>query len=200
MVTAGFQGAVGTRPLQLRTPAEWRRWLEAHHDTETEALLFLSKKSVPDGVHYEEALEEALCFGWIDGKLRAHDARVFVQRFTPRRPDSIWSESNRRRVERLLRDGRMAAPGLAIVEAAKVRGTWDDAIRPSRVPRLPSDLRVALQANAKAWANFQAWGDSYRSACIRWVAGAKQPETRERHIRRVVLRAAQNRRPGIEGF
>ena len=75
MVTAGFQGAVGTRPLQLRTPAEWRRWLEAHHDTETEALLFLSKKSVPDGVHYEEALEEALCFGWIDGKLRAHDAR-----------------------------------------------------------------------------------------------------------------------------
>jgi uncharacterized protein YdeI (YjbR/CyaY-like superfamily) len=174
--------------------------LEEHHDPETQAMRLLSKKSVRAGLHYMEALEEALCFGWIDGKLRAYDARRFVQRFTPRRPDSIWSASNRERVERLTREGQMAAAGLAMVEVAKARETWDDAVRPSRVPPTPLDLEAALRSNPQEWENFRAWGGSYRHACIRWDTDAKRPETSERHIRRVVLRAAQNRRPGIEGF
>ncbi len=162
--------------------------------------MFLSKKSVREGIHYIEALEEALCFGWIDGKLRAHDARRFVQRFTPRRPDSLWSASNRERVERLRRAGRMMPAGLAVVEAAKERGTWADAVRPSRVPPMPSDLRAALRSNPEAFAHFREWGASYRTSCIHWVTAARRPETRLRRIRRIALRAAQNRRPGIEGF
>jgi uncharacterized protein YdeI (YjbR/CyaY-like superfamily) len=132
--------------------------LEEHHDPETQAMRFLSKKSVRGGLHYMEALEEVLCFGWIDGKMRTYDARRFVQRFTPRRPDSIWSASNRERVERLTREGRMAAAGLAMVEVAKARETWDDAVRPSRVPPTPLDLEAALRSNPQAWENFRAWG------------------------------------------
>jgi len=187
------------RTLRFRDPEEWRRWLEARHATEAEAVLLLSKKSVAEGLHYEEALEEALCFGWIDGKLRAHDDRTFAQRFTPRRPGSVWSEANRRRAVRLLREGRMRPPGLAAIETAKRTGAWASAARPSGVPAMPEDLRSALQADAKAWAHFRAWGDSYRSACIRWVLSAKREETRTRRIRRIVERAIEDKRPGIEG-
>lgn len=185
--------------LRFRTAAEWRRWLEGHHASEPEAHLLIAKKSVPRGLHYQEALEEALCFGWIDGKLRAHDASTFLLRFTPRRTDGIWSEANRGRAERLLRAGRMAPAGVAAIDAAKASGAWSRARRPSRKPPMPRDLGSALRANARAWSNFRAWGDSFQTGYIYWVTDAKKPETRERRIRRVVERAAQNKRPGIEG-
>jgi len=145
-------------------------------------------------------LEEALCFGWIDGKLRAYDASSFLQRFTPRRAESIWSESNRARVERLIREGRMSPAGLVRVDDAKRSGAWQSAVRPARVPRLPRDLQQALRADPEAWDHFRAWGASYRSACIRWVLDAKQEATRTKRIRRVVRRAREDQRPGIEGF
>ena len=186
--------------LRPRDAAEWRRWLERHHASEPGVVLRLSKKSVPKGLHYLEALEEALCFGWIDGKLRAHDASTFLQRFSPRRPNSVWSESNRERVERLLREGRMLPAGEATIEAARRSGAWDTAYRASRVPRTPTDLSKALRANPAAWAHFRAWAPTYRSACIRFVADAKRDATRRTRIRRVVKRAAEDKRPGIEGF
>ncbi len=186
--------------LRLADVAEWRRWLAAHHRTSTAAVLMISKKAVPRGVHYEEALEEALCFGWIDGRLHAHDPEHFAVRFSPRRPDSIWSESNRDRVTRLLEQGRMNPAGLAAVEAGKRSGAWQSAYRVSREPAMPRDLREALRADPEAWSHFRAWGTTYRSACIRWVTSAKQETTRKRHIARVVVRARQDRRPGIEGF
>ncbi len=178
----------------------WRAWLAANHAKATEAFVVLSKKAVPRGLHYLEALEEALCWGWIDGKLHAHDAETFTQRFTPRRADSIWSEANRNRMGRLIREGRARPPGLATVRKAKASGAWDRAIRPSAKPRMPADLRVALHAEPTASDHFRGWGDSYQSACIHWVLDAKRDETRKRRIRRVVQRAAENRRPGIEGF
>jgi uncharacterized protein YdeI (YjbR/CyaY-like superfamily) len=190
-----------TEPLlQLRGVREWRRWLETHHATEAGAVLLISKKAVTKGVHYLEALEEALCFGWIDGKLRAHDAEHFALRFSPRRADSVWSESNRDRATRLLRDGQMTAAGQASIEEGKKSGAWQAAYRVSRTPPLPRDLRAALEANPAAWSHFQAWAATYRGACIRYVTGAKREATRKEHIRRVVRRAAENKRPGIEGF
>ncbi len=188
------------RILRFRGRADWRRWLETHHATETEAWVLLSKKAVAGGLQYEEALEEALCFGWIDGKLRAHDAAGFALRFSPRKPGSPWSESNRDRATRLIRDGRMRPAGLARVEEAKQSGAWASAVRPSRVPRIPRDLTAALRADPGAGSNFRAWGASSRAACIRWVLDAKREGTRARRVRRVVLRARQDRRPGIEGF
>ena len=188
------------RHLRFRDRAEWRRWLEEHHATETGVWLLLSKKAVAGGLHHMEALEEALCFGWIDGRLRSRDARTFALRFSPRKPDSVWSESNRERATRLVREGRMRPPGLARIRDGKKSGAWQSAIRPGRVPRMPRDLRYALQADTKAWANFRAWAASYRTSCIYWVTTAKKEETRMRRVRRVVERARENKRPGIEGF
>lgn len=186
--------------LRLRDAGEWRRWLESHHATASGAVLLIAKKAVPRGLHYPEALEEALCFGWVDGKLHAHDAERFALRFSPRRPDSTWSESNRDRATRLGKEGRMQDAGLAAIEAGKRSGAWQSAVRVSRVPALPRDLRERLHANPTAWAHFRAWGSSYRSACIRWVTEAKREPTRKLRIARVVRRAREDRRPGIEGF
>lgn len=186
--------------LRLRGVGDWRAWLAVHHRTSTGAVLLVSKKSVPRGVHYEEALEEALCFGWIDGRLHAHDEGHFALRFSPRRPDSIWSASNRDRATRLLKEGRMQPAGRAAIEAGKRAGAWQSAYRLSQEPALPRDLREALRADPVAWAHFRAWATTYRTACIRWVTSARTEATRKRHIGRVVLRARQNRRPGIEGF
>ena len=191
---------VTSRPLRFANAHAWHAWLEANHREATEAVLYLTKKAVPRGLHYLEALDEALCYGWIDGKLRAHDASGFLQRFTPRRADSVWSLSNRERVNRLSREGRMTAAGRAAIEAGRRSGAWQAAYRAAAPPPLPRDLRAALRENPEAWTHFRAWGASYRSACIYWVTTAKRETTREDRIRRIVKRAAENRRPGIEGF
>ena len=186
-------------PLRFRDAAEWHRWLEDRHATEAAAHVLISKKSVPRGLHYEDALEEALCFGWIDGKLRSHDDASFVLRFSPRKAGSVWSESNRERVLRLIRAGRMTAAGQAKIDQAKESGAWAAARRPNQRPRMPADLGEALRASPEAWAHFRAWGDSFQTSYILWVTTAKQDATRRRRIARVVERATQNKRPGIEG-
>ncbi len=186
--------------LRLRGVLAWRRWLEANHAGATGAVLLISKKAVPDGLHYEEALEEALCFGWIDGRLHAHDPEHFALRFSPRRPESIWSGSNRDRATRLVKAGRMRPAGLAAIEAGKKTGAWQSAYRLSAEPALPNDLRDALRADPAAWAHFRAWGSTYRRASIHWVTDAKSEATRTRRIARVVQRAAEDRRPGIDGW
>ena len=101
---------MATRPLRFTDAGAWREWLEANHATATEAVVFLTMKAVPGGLHYEEALEEALCFGWIDGTGHAHDTQRVTLRFSPRKPDSVWSESNRNRVRLLMRAGRGSEP------------------------------------------------------------------------------------------
>lgn len=191
---------VATEPLQFQDRTEWRRWLETHHATATEAPLFISKKATPEGIHYLEALEEALCFGWIDGRLHSHDARRFVLRFSPRKADSVWSRSNRERVQRLTREGRMAPAGLAAIRGAKANGAWEEARRSNEVPRMPRDLRDALKTNPAAWSHFRAWGDSYRGMAIGWVLTAKKETTRKRRVARVVEKASRNERPGITGW
>ncbi len=183
-------------PLTFRSPAEWRAWLERHHANAAEAVLLISKKSTPGGVHYEEALEEALCFGWIDSKGRAHDAERFKLRFSPRKPDGIWSLSNRKRVNRLLRAGRMRPAGLAQVRLAKASGAWERALHSDDKPRMPPDLRAALGAAPKARAHFRALTDAYQGTYIQWVLDARKPETRTRRVRLVVERCAKGLRPG----
>ncbi len=183
-------------PLQFHNRAEWRAWLEEHHAEDKEAVLYVSKKAVRSGIHYEEALEEALCFGWIDSKGRAYDAERFTLRFSPRKPDGIWSLSNRERVNRLTRAGRMKPAGLAQVRIAKASGAWARALHSGEKPRMPSDLRRALRAAPPAWTHFRAFTDSYQGTYIQWVLDAKREETRTKRIRLVVERSAKNLRPG----
>lgn len=148
-------------------------------------------------VRFEEALEEALCYGWIDSRLKRIDDKRHKWRFAPRRTDSIWSLGNRRRAEKLIEEGRMKAPGLKKVEAAKKSGEWDKASSPSRPPRMPMELKCALMTNKKAWRNFQAFAKSYRTMYIYWVYSAKRSDTKKRRIEEVVKRAERNLKPFV---
>jgi uncharacterized protein YdeI (YjbR/CyaY-like superfamily) len=177
----------------------WRDWLAAHHRDRTQVWLLLLKKHVQEpGVRYDEAVEEALCWGWIDGLTKAWDDRCYVVRFTPRKPGSVWSESNVARVERLIAEGRMTPAGMALVEEAKRRGTWDQAAS-GRLDVTPPDLEAALVAVPAAAARWEEWPASPRRQYVYWVLDAKRPETRARRIADVVRRAAAGLKPGERG-
>ncbi len=124
--------------------AAWREWLERHHAARTQVWLLLHKKHVEEpSVRYDEAVEEALCWGWIDGLTKRWDERSYAVRFTPRKPGSVWSESNVERVTRMIAEGRMTPAGQALVDEAKRRGTWDEAAS-GRLDVTPPDLEAAL--------------------------------------------------------
>jgi uncharacterized protein YdeI (YjbR/CyaY-like superfamily) len=176
--------------------AAWRGWLAAHHQDRAQVWLLLLKKHVREpGVSYDEAVEEALCWGWIDGLTNARDERSYAVRFTPRKPASVWSESNVARVERMIAEGRMTPAGLALVDEAKRRGAWDEAVS-GRLDVTPPDLEAALAGAPAAAARWQQWPASPRRQYISWVLDAKRPETRARRIADVVRRAAAGLRPG----
>lgn len=172
--------------LTFANRREWRAWLRANHARETEAWLVHFKKGFPaETLSYEEAVEEALCYGWIDGLLRRLDERRYVLRYSPRKPNSIWAESNKRRVERLIREGRMAAAGLAMVRAAKASGEWQAAARREQVDHPPVELLRALRA-AGALAAFRRLTPSQRKQHIYAVMSAKTEATRGKRVRAIV--------------
>jgi len=176
--------------------AAWREWLERHHAARTFVWLLLHKKHVEESsVRYEEAVEEALCWGWIDGLVNRWDERSYAVRFTPRKPGSVWSESNVERVRRMIAEERMTPAGMALVEEAKRRGTWDDAAS-GRLDVTPPDLEAALAEVPVAQGHWSVWAPSHRRQYIYWVLGAKRPETRARRVADVVRRAAAGIRPG----
>lgn len=180
-------------PVFFEDRIAWRRWLQRNHDKASEIWILAYKTHVQKrSVTYIEALEEALCYGWIDSRMRRIDDEKHMWRFAPRKLDSIWSLSNRKRAERLTKEGRMAAPGLAKVEAAKRSGEWDKAFAPSKPPKMPKELKEALMEDDKAWRNFQAFAKSYQTMYIYWVSSAKREETRTKRIREVVRRARLN--------
>ena len=166
---------------------QWRDWLETHHSEAKEAWLALYKKGMRDGsLSLEEATEEALCCGWIDGKLQSMDAEKYALRFTPRRGDSVWSMSNIRRVERLIRDGRMTEAGLEKIVLARRSGQWDAAINRERTDVIPPDLEKALRRRKGAIAAYRKLTDSRKKQLLHWLFTAKRPETRRKRIEAVV--------------
>ena len=186
--------AAGEVRVAPASRVEWRAWLAAHHrDSEGVWLVVAKKRSGVPGPTYEEAVEEALCFGWIDSRMHPLDGDCFEQRFSPRRAGSIWSRSNKERVQRLRRAGLMAPAGLACVEAAVADGSWD---RLGQVEALmvPADLAAALEA-AGASGGFDGLPASMRKQLLYWVAEARRPETRGRRIAAVVEAAAEGRTP-----
>jgi uncharacterized protein YdeI (YjbR/CyaY-like superfamily) len=150
------------------------------------------------GLRYQEALDEALCFGWIDGQIKSVDRDRFKQRWTPRRKGSVWSQVNKDKVKRLTAEGRMAEAGRAAVRAAKQAGTWQAAYTNRREDAVPADLARALRADRAAGQNFGRFAPTYRNMYVGWVADAKRPETRLRRIAAVVKRSRENRKPGID--
>jgi uncharacterized protein YdeI (YjbR/CyaY-like superfamily) len=179
--------------------AAWRQWLAAHHQTRAQVWLLLHKRHVQEpSVRYDEAVEEALCWGWIDGLTKAWDERSYAVRFTPRKPGSVWSESNVARVGRMVAEGRMTSAGMALVDEAKRRGTWDQAAS-GRLDVTPPDLEAALAGVPTAAARWEEWPASPRRQYVYWVLDAKRPETRARRIADVVRRTAAGLRPGEKG-
>jgi uncharacterized protein YdeI (YjbR/CyaY-like superfamily) len=177
---------------------EWRRWLEKNHADEAEVWLVIKKKGASlKAVSYEEAVEEALCFGWIDGKMHSVDDQHYVLRFSPRKPRSIWSQSNRERVERLMRLGKMTEAGLAKVEEAKQNGRWAAAYTSKEKPAMPEDLQAALAQDVEAQANFYGFAPSAQTMYVAWIEQAKRVETRQRRIQEVVKRSRAKIKPGI---
>jgi len=174
--------------------AAWRAWLEANHATATGAWLVTRRaRSGRVGLDYEAAVEEALCFGWVDSTTGRVDDDRGKQYFAPRKGRSVWAATNKARVERLIAGGRMAPAGLAAIERAKANGSWEILDSVERL-EVPGDLAAALEAHPPAASNFAAFPPSARKMLLGWIAVAIRPETRAARIRQVAEAATRNER------
>ena len=170
----------------------WRDWLEKHHASSTGVWLVYAKKHTGlPSLTYNDAVEEALCFGWIDSKINPIDDAFYMQVFTPRKRASAWSSLNRARVERLLAAGLMTAAGLALVKLAKDSGTWT-ARKDVEELTIPPDLAKAIKANPEARRHWDSYTPSRRKGVLYRLAGAKRPETRARYLREIIEHMARN--------
>ena len=176
---------------------EWRKWLEVHHDSASEVWLVYYKKHInKKSIQYGEAVEEALCFGWIDSKVKRIDEEKFMQRYTPRKENSNWSQSNKKRVAELSAKRLMTPPGLEKIEIAKRNGSWYRLDDIEKVIVVPEDLESALAEHPAAKENFENYAPSHKKQYLWWLKSAKKDETREKRIREIIRRAAENIKPG----
>ena len=173
--------------------AAWRAWLESHHATPSGAWLVSWRRGQGPAVDYAAAVEEALCFGWVDSTAGAVDERRTKLYFAPRKTSSAWSASNKERVARLIAEGQMAPAGLAAIERAKANGSWTvlDSVEQGVIP---DDLGAAFAAHPPAAKHFAAFPKSVRRAILAWIAQAKRPETRAARVVETAMRAARNER------
>ncbi len=177
--------------LRVQNREDWRHWLSLHHLSAGEIWLAIQKvKSTKAGIKYLEAVEEAIAFGWIDGKMRHLDGEEFMLRFTLRRSDSFWSFKNRIIAERLMAEGRMADKGIARVEEAKKNGRWDSAYSSLTAPAIPFDLEEILK-NRGAWENFNRISNSAKLQWVFWVNEAKRSQTRNRRITELIKKISK---------
>ena len=176
-----------TNPLEFENRDQWRRWLSKNHSAEAEAWLVLYKKGYDDqGLTLGEAVEEALCFGWIDGKLKSLDKKRYLLRYSPRKADSIWAISNIQRVEKLIVEGKMTEAGYQKIAQAKASGEWQAAIRREQVDIIPEELEGALRKVDGALSAYQSQPDYRKKQYIYWLQTAKREETKKRRIEQIV--------------
>jgi uncharacterized protein YdeI (YjbR/CyaY-like superfamily) len=181
--------------LSFRNREDWRFWLKENYDKENYVWLTLYKKKFrKKGMTLDDAVEEAICFGWIDGKLKRLDNERFILRFSPRKAKSVWSMINKERAKKLIELGRMTPAGLDKIKEAKKNGLWESAYTNKIKEDVPIDLKEALMKEKKAWENFQRFANSYRNMYIGWVKGAKTTETRRKRIKKVVEQSALNKK------
>jgi uncharacterized protein YdeI (YjbR/CyaY-like superfamily) len=180
--------------VQPDSVAQWRAWLAEHH-ARREGVWLVTWRAGSAGpkISYDESVEQALCFGWVDSKGKALDSERTMLWFAPRKARSGWSRPNKRRVERLLAAGLMAAPGLAVVEAAKADGSWTllDAVEDLVVP---DDLAAAFDSAPPAREHWDAFPRSVKRSILEWIVLAKRPETRARRVAETAGKAARNER------
>lgn len=203
--TVGSRRMAGTgkNSMSVETPdnsfhplsrAEWRTWLAANHARQVGLWLISYKKATgKPRVDYDEAVEEAICFGWIDSKANKLDEERSMLWFAPRKPGTGWSKPNKERVARLMQAGLMAPPGQAKVEAAQRDGSWY-ALDAVEALEIPPDLAEALAAYDAAQVNFDAFPRSVKRGILEWIASARKPDTRAKRVTETARLAAKNRR------
>lgn len=184
--------------LYARNREEWHEWLEKNHsDLNGIWLIYYKKSSGKPRVSYDDAVEEALCFGWIDGKIRRLDEERYMQWYTPRRKGSLWSQLNLKRVEKLISEGRMRSDGLAVYENRLKKTDRNYDRKDNKHLNLPDDLLAALKSEPNAFDNFMGFPVSNRKLYILWLNSAKRPETRSSRIIRIVQNSLKKIKAGM---
>ena len=180
--------------LHFETSADFRHWLEKNHaESEGIWLRIFKRDSLEKSLTYAEALDQALCHGWIDGQKKAHDELSWLQKFTPRRPKSAWSKINTQHVERLIKTGTMTAAGMEAVEAAKADGRWEAAYASSGSASPPEDFLKELSKNKKAEAFFKTLNKANVYSIVYRLETAKKPETREKRMKMILVMMEQGK-------
>lgn len=182
------------KTLEVRNCEQWRKWLAKHHDSESEVwLVFHKRHTGRSSIAYNDALDEALCFGWIDSLVKRLDDDRYARKFTPRKPDSKWSTVNRKRYAQLQASGRLTPAGL---ERAPTDRSYD-APRPAR-SKVPQYILQALRSRPAAWKHFQSLAPSYRRMYIGWIDSAKRQETKTRRLQEAIGLLAQGKKLGLK--
>lgn len=183
----------------LKTRAEWRNWLAKNHDKSAGVwLVFYKKHTGKPTLDYDDVVEEALCFGWIDSIIRRLDEDRYARKLTPRKADSQWSESNKQRVKKLLRKGLITEVGSCRIEEAKKSGRWAESARPQIPEEMPTELKQALAKSKKARSHFEKLTKNYQKHYIGWIATAKREGTRERRAAEAIALLEQGKKLGLK--
>lgn len=188
-----------TEELYVSNRDDWRTWLRKNHESKKEVwLIYYKKDTGKPSIPYDDSVEEALCFGWVDSIIRKIDAEKYARKFTPRTGKSKWSEANKKRVEKMIKEGKMTEAGLASVKNAKDRGQWFKASVPAKELAIPSYLKEALAMNRKALDNFDRLADGHKRLFVRWIDSAKREETRKRRIIEAIELLERNQKLGMK--
>ncbi len=187
------------KQLYITNRDKWRDWLSGHHSTAAEVwLIFYKKETSRPTISYEDAVEEALCVGWIDSIIKKIDDEKYARKFTPRKDNSKWSALNKKRASKMIKEGRMTDVGLAKIQTAKRTGLWEKDGRPRISFDVPPEFAQALAHNKKAKKNFDKLAPSYRRHYIGWIAVAKRPGTKKRRIEESIALLEQGKRLGLK--
>ncbi len=188
-----------TEELHFARRSDWRSWLEKNHETTKDAwLIFYKKHTGKPNITYDEAVEEAICFGWIDSIIKRIDDQKFARKFTPRKPTSSWAESNKKRVQKMIMQGRMTKAGLELINQAKQHGQWSQNSLLRKQISFPEYIEQALRSNEKALINFNKLAPSYRRQYVGWVNSAKKEETRRKRLAEVIGKLERNEKLGMK--
>ncbi len=182
----------GVETFHAKTRADWRKWLEKNHLTEKSVwLIIYRKESDIPSIYYPEAVDEALCFGWIDSKPNKRDNNSYFQFFSKRNPKSNWSKVNKEKVDKLIAQGLMESKGLEMIEIAKQNGTWT-ALDEVEKFTIPDDLKELFEKNKTALENWEKFSRSSKRGILEWIMNAKRPETRKKRIEETLALAEKN--------
>jgi len=177
------------------SPQQWREWLELHHDTRQSVwLVYYKQASNIPTITWSESVDEALCFGWIDGRVKPIDNETYMRLFSRRRARSIWSKVNKEKVDLLIANGRMTKAGLKCIELAKQNGSWT-VLDEAETLAVPADLQQAFDDNPGAADFFGGLSKSARKSMLQWMTMAKRPETRQKRAEEIARLAAQGQKP-----